>query len=112
MKTLLSITLFLILSISTFAQCKATQTVHGRVTMNGNAVVNATVRLRVYEYGLESARTVRTGSFGYYTFENVSTCDVYEATVDAKRGVFPYLFVIVDAEAPVEVNFEGVLVVE
>jgi len=107
MKTLKITILTLILAISAVAQCKTTQTVHGRVTIGDRPVANATVRLRVWEYGMDASRTVRTSSFGYYRFDEVGTCDVYEATVEMKRGVFPYLFVVVDDEGPVEVNFEG-----
>lgn len=66
------------------AATAASATVAGRVTANGRALSQAVVSIT----NGTMTRTFRTGSFGYFSFEDLPTGVTYTVTVAAKRYTF------------------------
>ncbi len=80
--------------ITVLAPTAASVPVSGRVlTLGGLGVRGATVTM-TDDHG--NSRTVLTGAFGFYTFENVEAGRTYTVTVSAKRYTFSSRIVSVD----------------
>lgn len=72
---------------SPFAPTAANVSVSGRVrTAEGRGISNAVVSIANTRTG--ETRTVRTGSFGFYSIEELPTGETYILTVNSKRFVF------------------------
>ncbi len=73
-------------TIADFGPTAASVSVSGRVmTKGGNGVLNAIVQM-TDQYG--GTRTARTGTFGYYRFDEVPVGENYVISVASKRFVF------------------------
>jgi hypothetical protein len=70
-----------------FAPTAAQASISGRVvTADGMGIRNA--RLTITGNGLPEARTVTTGSFGYYSFDGLTVGETYVVTVNSQRYTF------------------------
>ncbi|MBK6749024.1 MAG: carboxypeptidase regulatory-like domain-containing protein [Acidobacteria bacterium] len=82
-------------TIADFGPTAASVSISGRVlTNNGSGVLNAIVQL-TDQFG--GTRTARTGTFGYYRFDEVPVGENYVISVASKRFVFmPRTIMVMD----------------
>jgi len=90
-------------SIELLPPSAATASLSGRVTtVDGRGINNAI--MSISGGSLAAPRFVRTGSFGYFTFDDLPTGETYVVTINSKR----YTFTVPTRVIQVNDNVEGV----